>query len=62
MLPGDAVSASIRLHDSVAHLPPPLRNVGAVKLSLEYLADRPVGELNVAFRTTLDAFSYRLDA
>ncbi len=62
MLAGDAVNVSIRLNDSVAHLHPALRNVGAVKLSLEYLADRPVGELNVAFRTTLDAFSYRLDA
>ena len=31
-------------------------------MSLDYLSDRTVGELNIAFRTTLDAFSYRLDA
>jgi hypothetical protein len=40
----------------------PLRDVSAVKLSLDYLAHRNVGELNWAFKTTLDAFSYRLDA
>ena len=33
-----------------------------MQASLNYLATCPVGELNVAFRTTLDAFSYRLDA
>ena len=33
-----------------------------MKLSLDYLATRSVGELNIAFRSTLDAFSYRLDA
>ena len=41
---------------------PQTRDLGAVKLSLDYLSTRTVGELNVAFRTTLDAFSYRLDA
>lgn len=40
----------------------PLRSVSAVKHSLDYLAQLSVGELNWAFRTTLDAFSYRLDA
>src|SRR6185369_7401041 len=38
------------------------RDLGAVKLSLDYLSTRTVGELNIAFRSTLDAFSYRLDA
>ena len=33
-----------------------------LRASLAYLADRKVGELDWAFRTTLDAFSYRLDA
>ena len=38
------------------------RDLGAVKLSLDYLSTRTVGELNIAFRSTLDPFSYRLDA
>ncbi len=38
------------------------RDLGAVKLSLDFLKTRTVGELNIAFRSTLDAFSYRLDA
>jgi hypothetical protein len=46
----------------VHHLRPETRDLGAVKVSLDYLSDRTVGELNVAFRTTLDAFAYRLDA
>ena len=62
MKEGSATLAASRLIDSVAHLLPQTRDLGAVKLSLEYLATRPVGELNIAFRTTLDAFSYRLDA
>ena len=37
------------------------RDLGAVKLSLDFLSTRTVGELNIAFRATLDAFSYRLD-
>ncbi len=41
---------------------PQTRNLGAVKLSLDFLSTRTVGELNIAFRSTLDAFSYRLDA
>ncbi len=57
-----ATQAASKLIDSVAHLPAAVRDLGAVKLSLDYLATRPIGELNVAFRTTLDAFSYRLDA
>lgn len=59
---GDALKAGALLHDSVAQLPPPLRDVTAVRLSLEYLATRTVGELNTAFKSTLDAFSHRLDA
>ena len=38
------------------------RDLGAVKQSLDYLSTRTVGELNIAFRSTLDLFSYRLDA
>ena len=59
---GSAMVAANKLIESVAHLAPQTRDLGAVKLSLEYLSKRPIGELNVAFRTTLDAFSYRLDA
>ena len=44
------------------HAAPQTRDLGAVKLSLDYLSTRTVGELNIAFRITLDAFSYRLDA
>ena len=60
--PGPASKAALRLSDQVFNLPPPLRDMGAVQISLRYLAGRRVGELNWAFRTTLDAFSYRLDA
>jgi hypothetical protein len=59
---GPATLAATKLVDSVAHLNRNVRDLGAVKLSLQYLAGRPIGELNIAFRTTLDAFSYRLDA
>jgi hypothetical protein len=62
MQSGPATLAAARLLGSVDHLIRPVRDLGAVKLSLEYLATRPIGELNIAFRTTLDAFSYRLDA
>jgi hypothetical protein len=41
---------------------PQTRNLGAVKLSLDFLSTRSIGELNIAFRSMLDAFSYRLDA
>ena len=57
-----ASRASDSLWSSVAHVLPQTRNLGAVKLSLDFLATRSVGELNIAFRSTLDAFSYRLDA
>lgn len=60
--PSPATRAASGLFESVAHLAEPTRNLGAVKVSLDYLATRPVGELNIAFRSTLDAFSYRLDA
>ena len=49
-------------NDGVQHIFPQTRDLGAVKLSLDYLSTRTVGELNIAFRSTLDAFSYRLDA
>ena len=39
-----------------------IRDLSSFRASLAYLADRKVGELDWAFRTTLDAFSYRLDA
>ncbi|MEO8677256.1 MAG: hypothetical protein ABI569_16890, partial [Casimicrobiaceae bacterium] len=54
--------ASEGLYGAVNQLFPQTRDLGAVKLSLDYLATRTVGELNIAFRSTLDAFSYRLDA
>ena len=60
--PSRAHEAASALFDTVAFLAPQTRDLGAVKLSLDYLKGRSVGELNVAFRTTLDAFSYRLDA
>lgn len=62
MQKGPATLAATRLVDSVGHLVKHVRDLGAVKLSLAYLAQRPIGELNIAFRTTLDAFSYRIDA
>jgi hypothetical protein len=57
-----AHQAATELDLSVFPLRPEARDLGAVKVSLDYLSDRTVGELNIAFRTTLDAFSYRLDA
>jgi hypothetical protein len=39
-----------------------LYHIRALQLSLNYLADCRVGELNWACKTTLDAFSWRLDA
>ncbi|HSW22910.1 MAG TPA: hypothetical protein VLJ62_09095, partial [Burkholderiaceae bacterium] len=58
----DAHIAASRLFDDVSVMAKPTRDLGAVKLSLDFLATRTVGELNIAFRSTLDAFSYRLDA
>lgn len=57
-----AATASAKLIDAIQGLVPQTRNLGGVKLSLDYLSGRTVGELNVAFRGTLDCFSYRLDA
>lgn len=54
--------ASEGLYSAVNALFPQTRDLGAVKLSIDYLATRSIGELNIAFRSTLDAFSYRLDA
>ena len=59
---GEATLAATRLFDAVKTLTPQTRDVGAVTLSLDYLSRQSVGDLNHAFRTTLDAFSYRLDA
>jgi hypothetical protein len=56
-----ASRAADGLWASVEHVLPQTRNLGAVKLSLDFLSTRSVGELNIAFRATLDAFSYRLD-
>lgn len=55
-LPQDLLTGSVR------DLRPQVRSVAAVKSSLAELATRPVGELNIALRGTLDVFSYRLDA
>ncbi len=57
-----ASSMATELIKAVAGVSEPVRDLSAVKLSLDYLAQRSVGELNWAFKTTLDAFSYRLDA
>ncbi len=60
--PARAGAAASALLEGSQKLVQPLRDISAVKASLAYLATRSVGELNTAFRTTLDAFSYRLDA
>ena len=59
---GEATLAATRLFDAVKTLTPQTRDVGAVTLSLDYLSRQTVGDLNHAMRTTLDTFSYRLDA
>jgi len=59
---GESWQAAAKLFDGVRHIFLQTRDLGAVKLSLDYLSTRTVGELNIAFRSTLDAFSYRLDA
>lgn len=59
---GPAWTAAAGLYGAVNHLFPQTRDLGAVKLSLDFLSTRSVGELNMAFRSTLDTFSYRLDA
>jgi hypothetical protein len=60
--PVAAHKAAAELDLSVQHLLPQTRDLSTVRVSLDYLSGRTVGELNIAFRTTLDAFSYRLDA
>lgn len=62
LAPGNAVNAAADFHNRIGALIEPQRDLSGVKLSLDYLAGRSIGELNTAFRTTLDAFSYRLDA
>jgi hypothetical protein len=58
---GESWQAAAKLFDGMLHVFQQTRDLGAVKLSLDYLSTRTVGELNIAFRSTLDAFSYRLD-
>lgn len=60
--PSVAWQASDALFNAVNQIFPQTRDLGSVKLSLDYLATSTVGELNIALRSTLDAFSYRLDA
>ncbi len=62
LAPGNAVTAAADFHNRIGALLEPQRDLSGVKLSLDYLAGRSVGELSIALRTTLDAFSYRLDA
>lgn len=42
--------------------PEQMRNIASFNDSLAFLQDRNAGELQLAFRTTLDLFSHRLDA
>ena len=62
LVDSEATKATAALFDAVQSYTKPTRDVGAVALSLDYLSKQTVGDLNHAFRTTLDAFSYRLDA
>jgi hypothetical protein len=55
-------SAAAKFGDYAFALPQPWRNLGSIKASLAYLAPLTVGELDTAFRLTLDTFSYRIDA
>ena len=55
-------SASSTFIDHTDRYPFTWRNLGSIKASLAYLAPLTVGELDTAFRLTLDTFSYRLDA
>jgi len=59
---GRATKVSEALDTALVSVFPNMRELAGVLLSLNYLKDRTVGELNIAFRSTLDAFSYRLDA
>ncbi|HKE95454.1 MAG TPA: hypothetical protein VKB34_14165, partial [Povalibacter sp.] len=59
---GPAWQAADRLYDGLTGIFRQTRDLGGVKLSLDYLKGRAIGELNIAFRSTLDTFSYRLDA
>jgi hypothetical protein len=54
--------AATDLAAGVAAVPIFIRDLSSLRASLAYLAERKVGELDWALRTTLDAFSYRLDA
>lgn len=58
----NAIESVDALFGAVAAISEPLRDVSAVRLSIDHLAKQAVGELNWTFKTTLDAFSYRLDA
>jgi hypothetical protein len=60
--PSVASRAARELFEGVSDVFGQMRDLAAVQHSLEFLATRAVGELNIALRSTLDAFSYRLDA
>ena len=60
--PSKSYAAATTLFQGIDRLLPHTRNLAGVKLSIDWLAGRTVGELNIAFRSTLDVFSYRLDA
>ncbi len=57
-----AWAAAKGLYAGLDHVFVQARDLGGVKRSLVFLSGRSVGELNIAFRATLDTFSYRLDA
>ena len=57
-----AFEAADVFHDHAALFPQFWRDLGSQRASLKYLAPLTVGELDLAFRLTLDTFSYRLDA
>jgi hypothetical protein len=60
--PSVASRAAESLFEGVKNVFPQTRDLAGVQHSLDFLASRTVGELNIALRSTLDAFSYRLDA
>ena len=57
-----AFEAADVFRDHTALFPQFWRDLGSQRASLKYLAPLTVGELDLAFRLTLDTFSYRLDA
>lgn len=57
-----ATGAAQALSDAALALPFYLHSLAELKASLGFLATRTVGELDIALKSTLDAYSYRLDA